>query len=82
VVVGFAIPASRRRSAIDVQVLLFVRGDQLMPISQRLRVLRQCAIERLPFRRDETNGAVIEHENHNVAFMHVPMVEPAETDEI
>ena len=40
VVTGFAIPASRGSVAIDVQILLLVCGDQLMPITERLRMVR------------------------------------------
>jgi hypothetical protein len=63
--------------AIDVQAMFFVLVDQLMPIAKRLRVVGECAVERLARGCDESDRAVIEHENDDVAFVDLSVVEPA-----
>lgn len=61
VIARFAIPARRRCVAVDVQPLFFVLLDQLVPVYQRPRVIRRCAIEGSPVRGHKTNSAIIEH---------------------
>jgi hypothetical protein len=67
---------------IDVQILLLMRSDQLVPITEWLCVLRQCAVEGFPVGCDETNCAVVEYEDDDIAFVHLSVMETAETDEV
>jgi hypothetical protein len=68
--------------AIDVQVLLFVCRDQLMPITQGLCVVRECAVEGLAIWCDEANRAVVEHEDDDITFVHLPVMETAEANQV
>ncbi len=68
--------------AIDVQSLFFVLIDQLMPIAERLRAIGQRAIERLARRCDESDRAIVECEDDDVAFVDLSMMMAAQTNEI
>ena len=68
--------------AIDVEILLFVRCDQLVPIAERLRVVWRCAVEGVAVRRHEADSTVVEPLNHHVSFVHLPVMESAEADEV
>ena len=74
-VVTAPLQARRCRVAVDVQALFFMRGDQLVPIPKRLRVVGESAVEAFAAWRCESNGTVVEHVNLDVAFMHLPMME-------
>ena len=65
---------------VDVHVL--VRVDELMPVAEWPRVITQGAVERSAVGCDEADRAVVECYDYDVAFMHLSVVEPAQTDEI
>jgi hypothetical protein len=60
-----------------MQSLFFVLIDQLMPISEWLRAIRQRAVEGFAARRDEANRAVVKYEDDDVPFVHLSAVEAA-----
>lgn len=68
--------------AIDVQSLFFVLLDQLMPIAEWLRVVGECAVEGLAVGCYEANGAVVEYQDDDVAFVDLAVVEAAQAHQI
>ncbi len=52
--------------------------DQLMPITEWLGVLGECAIEGLAVGSDEANRSVVEYQDDDVAFVDLAVVEAAE----
>ena len=82
VIVRLAIPSSHRGVAIDLQIVLFVRGDQRMPFAHWLGEVGKGAVERSAVGCDEADGAVVECLDHDVSFMHLTMVEFAQGQKV
>lgn len=81
-IVGLAVPSSRRRFPVDLQALLFILLNDLMPVSERLGVIRSRAVERFTRWRYETNRAVIEHQDDDVSFVDLSVMKTAETHQV
>ena len=67
---------------VDVQMLLAVLHQELMPVAERPGVIAKGAIERATAWRNEADRAVIQHVDSYVSFVHLPVVKATETDEV
>lgn len=78
----FSRPSRGRRARVDRDTPPLVVGDNLAPIRQRQAVLQSDTLEAFAVRLTKAQRTVVQHVNGDTALVHLPVVEPAETDQV